>query len=1257
VTRSRTTVVALCLLALAAIAAAPAAVAAKKAPARAARIDILAPRVEARVGATLLARVKVSTTKGFSASLAGHNVTKRFHRHGGVMEAELKRGRDYRLGHNALLIAAGTGRAMRAYTARFVSRAHDGGLVTVTRLDPGSESTPLRFRVKVSHRVARLKVDVDGHRIATAAGEQRRRTWTFAVGAADGAHFGSNTLRASAERVDGESYDGETIPFTVSRAAPLVGAGPNRRTRPGLAVPLDGTRTQAGKKNGVLAYRWQIVGRPKGSHAGIVDATRRDGRLLPDLPGTYRVRLQVARTTKRAAAERTKRAKGAATASAATAPEPVCLPFLALIPAASETGGEEEALTPLEAPNCVTPTGETSPPPLPAAAPTAADEMVVTVPPTISPMGVPLETITSNGGVLVGKQEYAPQSPFGFANLVDVNKTTLKVEGQATVNFEKPQELYEAILNASPNSFTIIGGIAPTEQGQVPPAAVEALATAIEKLHGRAPSNSKLAELIGSGQWSVVGSRELDGYFAANFARAAEATPVETTMASKVGSLNGHLQPNKSGVVRYVSTEFVPIDTKAAGSSEVKSVFKLGSETLEAEIPSHSLGLHIGVFNGESPSGKLTQLANLNYTLVNNGNTNGQGVEEAANELHRWRVDPANVLIVMQTYGEEGIAPTTAPTSSQYWVNDGLLEATEEGLFQWKEQPYAKIENESETEEVLDRLWNKEYPTVAGQVGDLTGYAGHDLVANFGVPNVYRESSSAPVPVESVEISRLTMVAANHAQTPEANYVSGTAKTANGTPEGRLVGVLTRNDEGGWAVKNGSSQTLWEASKIWETAYAEPTAWPYPEEEGGKVNAENKLAMQLLCQELFGKATTVTNLRTLYPTILAADAGSDEAALGRITWEASRDPVGKETFEGLRNQLITELRDIVQVKTALTQWRTIFGKETRAVIDVNAATSQVISEVLKDYSDRSTAEAEVNPEAIIAESLYTVADLAGFPEATEFLKVPEIVGVMAGGVALAEASTPEPESTSEGPETEEIRIRADELEKTFAERIEGNEEGLIGLEAILVSDWGKLKAAGGEAQTKWTPEPAVEAAFEQALAVNTERQVYEALMPYAYQEWVVSPYVTNTNGGGPQAPGTSYYCKSYYGEGEYNGIHPFAKEPAGGLSTATYRPSAQPGASAKPAQPYTQPYSIRALKSTKDPLRMVSQELEGGHEIVAIHNSGDNPGTALVDPLFEPVLTGEHRGVPSHLGINKTEFFADYGEGPNDWKRAICAEH
>src|SRR6202012_5680023 len=97
------------------------------------------------------------------------------------------------------------------------------------------------------------------------------------------------------------------------------------RTRSGRAVSLNADATKAGTRKGSLLYRWKIVKQPRGSRAQIVDPTSSTARLLPDLPGSYQVRLVAARVDAKGL-RRAKAMETKATASAATTPEPVCLP-------------------------------------------------------------------------------------------------------------------------------------------------------------------------------------------------------------------------------------------------------------------------------------------------------------------------------------------------------------------------------------------------------------------------------------------------------------------------------------------------------------------------------------------------------------------------------------------------------------------------------------------------------------------------------------------------------------------------------------------------------------------------------------------------------------------------------------------------------------------------------------------------------------------------------------------------------------------
>ena len=100
----------LCLAAALAGAAFPALSAAKpkQGGGHAPKAEILVPKRDARTaGKTLQVRVRDTGKAAFSASVSGTDVTGRFHRHGNLLEATLRRGRDYQVGENLLAVTVG----------------------------------------------------------------------------------------------------------------------------------------------------------------------------------------------------------------------------------------------------------------------------------------------------------------------------------------------------------------------------------------------------------------------------------------------------------------------------------------------------------------------------------------------------------------------------------------------------------------------------------------------------------------------------------------------------------------------------------------------------------------------------------------------------------------------------------------------------------------------------------------------------------------------------------------------------------------------------------------------------------------------------------------------------------------------------------------------------------------------------------------------------------------------------------------------
>jgi hypothetical protein len=1233
---------------------------------------ILAPKREARTaGTTLTVRVRASTKVNFQASVAGTDVTRRFHRRGGLFEATLRRGRDYQLGENVLAVSVGKGRRLPT-TVAFVSLKQARGLLKVTKR-AAHGARPLRFEIHATAPLAGMKVTVDGRRYPI--GEPgSRRNWTVAIGASDGAHFGANTIVVAAERQDSTRFDREKVHFQIGRGAPLAGAGADETTRTGRAVTLHGGSTMAGSRHGSLLYRWKIVQKPHGSHARIANGTSPKASLLPDLPGSYKVRLVAARVSGKVAAEEKEAGKTATASSTETAAQPTCLEWAStpLIPAGSssggstsggsasagaaepvtpltpaEGGGESESETssgpfdPLEAPVCVTPIGELTPPPLPpeAALSLSADEVEVQASPTESPMGWSVETLADDGSIRVGPQTFAKEN--GWVHMVVLNQGSLipvqpvgawKTSNKVFQLSEAAQFQYD-VEHTTEEEVVILSGMGLAQQTP-PVGAEEALGKALSSLGVPSGENQNLEAAVESGRWSAIGTHAQPGRTYTNVHGLGEQT-IEGMPPTLAGSLNGWMQSVLTNGYAYVSPEAIPFDTKAEGSSANVNVIEVGGEkATSGTIPNGTLALHIAVFNVENTGGKPTVAAN--YTdVINGSNNNPPGVEAAAKQLEEWRLKPENVLILMQTVGEETVGPNTRPWASKYWVDDALIPPNQRGLLEWDKQAYLGAKNEAELEDKQAERWNPGFPTVAGQVGELTSEAGHDLVGIFGGGN------------PTAEVTRLTMVAENHPETTESNYVNGYAAPS----PGRLDGILVRNARGGLQVENASALPLTTTNTFREVAFA-PATTPWPDSEG----KENEAALKFFAERIWPTEDFKTP-REAYVKKVNNDWDQIEAKLQKVKYVAA-EGFELKTFTAVKQQLETEMNDMAAVTKAMSIWRELFGEEKiAAYVNAQSIGAKLIEQIEKEAKKKPKAEAEIDPEEVISEALYITSDLAGFPETTEFLKLPEIISMVSSGMGLANAVTPESPEEAEGPNSSLIRANATNLGTTLFKHFEGASKSLEHFEGIFASNWGKLKKAGEYSDDEWSFETEVKELLGQSLAVATEQQLYEGLLPMAYTQWVISPYFTKYMTSGPQTPGQNYKCIHFHTVTETPTVYPFKDAAEGSLSTNIYRPWDPPGSNESPSQQFTVPFTIRSLKSDEDPPEVIKSEYSETEDLIEIHHGGANAPASLVNPLFAPINKGEAEpNFPKSLGINKTAFYANFGGGPNEWKRIICAQ-
>jgi hypothetical protein len=616
-----------------------------------------------------------------------------------------------------------------------------------------------------------------------------------------------------------------------------------------------------------------------------------------------------------------------------------------------------------------------------------------------------------------------------------------------------------------------------------------------------------------------------------------------------------------------------------------------------------------------------------------------------AYSLERWRQYGPDDLIVMQTFGENGVGNNTAPGASPNWVNDGLIRSTNKGLFEWHEQPYVSP-GSAGLSAALVKMWNPGYPTVAGQVGALTGSVGHDLVANFGGgANSDNNNGYA--------VTRLSMIASNHPADPELNYVKGSGPDTGGptaTATGQLVGTLTRTHQAQWTVQAASPNPDLGSSSLWQLAFKPPTAWP----DSG--TPQFTAAMRYIAKQLWPNEQ-ITNVRAAYISKESDIETVFVREIEKIDFEAGLG-FGEPEFKALQSQLVTEVLDVIKVKEIFKKWQQILSVATfSGYVNVKGIGQKIESNAIQNAGDRNTT-TELNPNGILSESLYIGADLLG-PETGG---VSEGVAVAAGVFGLVDAISPqEGTEVAPGPNPEVIRDRASQLATDLVDRFDITSSSLEHLAEIFMADWGKLSTAAEDARGPWAFGREVTETVKQSLSVSTATAFYEAMLPVSYRQWVIAPYVTDTNGTGPNRPANDYQCIHYRSAVEGNQIQkPFKGEPSGAMAWVNYRPWEAPGSTTFPAQPYTQNYTVRALKSFNDPLTM--REVNGineneGSAGLTIEEWGANPPGELVNELFKPISPNESNVLlPKDLGINKVEFYGRYGGGLN-WARVICAQY
>ena len=913
----------------------------------------------------------------------------------------------------------------------------------------------------------------------------------------------------------------------------------------------------------------------------------------------------------------------------------------------------------------------------------------------LGPAGLPIQTITDDGGIQLGRDHYQragnwirmlvldstsgaviPQPPPPSGNGPDPNGWST---GQQFFSLGQGNDLLTAIKETSVNELVVLTG-----QGlpvSMSNSDMKNLTTAYQKLGGTlgaqlGPTPNGAADLA-SGNWSLIGKDGLpQGQAEQNLAAREAGIPGLTGLAGGdpggPGSLNGYLQPLTGNSLRYVSPEAVPIDTKSNASIRptdpppaTQNVMTVGSSEITSDtIPTGALGLQL-VTLGESFD--LPLMSNDTYVLNNaDGSTNTDAVSSLVDNL----VDVYNNqprLILLQTFGNPPIlggppnspsALGVSPADSRFWVDDQL--PSSEGNQDWYSNEYPNKPGQ------LYYSWNHDTPTVAGMIGQIAGVPSHDVVANFGgSKHVFIGGQYVQRPHYS---GGLTMVANSHAYDPSSAVLQG--QTDPIPSPGRLAGVLQRNRQGQWELESGSLQPGWQrqgqqlnldVQSVYDIAFNTPSE-PWPCSKGSPAPCSSAAAAAaanayVACHVFPG--TGIVDVRAGYVQKASEfeQGNAPMTNLAQTTYPpqagdpcSPSDPsaFSQSDFDALKSQLGTEFPAVQNVLDGVEAWRNLFTFSGQAgVVDLSYAAAAVKRQLRIDgNSALARQKAEIDGNATTSDALYALSSivdvgLAVNPELEAGL-VPAALGGLGAGLALAEdlapAATEDDPQQAVADDYQAIDAAIGDLGQSLNNQYKVVVATLGHFGDLFVSDPARLGLANKRFAGAWAFGSETKNNSVQMATTAAERSLYATIMPIPYRQWIISPRHTNRNRQGPEALPNNYVCG-------------FVDHPSNPFYLRSWtvdgrdNPFQHAALSSlwavrygPPNQPGVTNITGRGLRSAIDTLTMQWADYDN-HELGLTHKGAGAP-QALTDMFFKPVAQAEPEPwAPQTLGMDQDVFF------------------
>ncbi|MFZ0044078.1 MAG: hypothetical protein WAK93_22405 [Solirubrobacteraceae bacterium] len=938
----------------------------------------------------------------FQARLGSVVVTGAFSRSGLRRTATLRYGatRGLHFGENRLQVrtADQRGRHWLALTSFVVARPV-GGLLRGAAAEPTCGTGP-RVSVDLARPSFGLTILVNGgHPLTLDSGGRQRFTM---LSADNGLRPGANSISLRVLDAQGGGYQQRRLHVTMPAGTPVAGAGSSRRASVGAAVSFDAGRSAPTRRGARLRYRWTIIQAPAGSHARVVHIFSARPRLRPDRPGSYVLQVTVSQRPR--------------------------------VPAPTAGLGSTNLLCSVHGTNSATTT------------------MLATV--QGGPIGVPVDTIASNGGVLGvqvgvpgsgdGGQFYPVPTPSDALQLVVLDRHSLgSFDNTSNQSFSNDQMGADQLLTAVERLPTgtnaplvIITKPAPSVSNPGAAAAASTIDKALNAIgDGAIPAavSTGRAPCGGSGQcssFSAIGVRGIpqgDGHLNPGLTS-------EPGSGLAAGDLHGYFQQDFTGTATraaghvFVDTERVPFDTGDPTADPARVTIGSPARTYTSSDPGGP-----GFFVVVVDAGSLAPDAQGTFAVTADGLSNMHAL------LTKWEAD-ASALILVRSIGTVKRL-SNGSTAGPWDAVAGDLAQLGGSRFYF---------------DALDGAADDAYAQV-GPGGPNGGYGTPWTQVSSTAHNVTDPSAPA-----DPDIGRLTGLLGrnNSAQLyPEESTAPGTSL------KGSLPGLISLPSSS-WPDRDTPGD---QAALNCIAANVDPNG-------GLRTPIQDNYTNQNDVEDWAAWAGDLYTSRLSYQTLTSAPDSCTGFAPAELA-----DVVAQLDREWNAVPMVWKLIGNMQAPLIDTQGR---APEVASVADDVTGSVQASSSVSYD------------PLAIGEDALWILSTVPGVSE------VADPLNFLAGGLGLASDLNA---GTDGSDDLSGIRIGADQLATRLQSDLERSISGLSSEGDILVSDWTKLQAAAqnagnttnAAADWKWQTPDYTEAA--NGLLLATRRQAYQTLFPGEYQ--------------------------------------------------------------------------------------------------------------------------------------------------------------